>query len=632
MACAVFRARGASSRIARRLLFALAFALVGACAHDFRLSQEIDAADFVLGPSRYPPPDSADWQLVPLPDAWEISRPGAHDAGWYRFEVDLADEPDEPWLAYFPRLRDGGMLYVNGALAATVPQSDATQFVQWLRPHAPAIPPRLLHAGTNVFHLRVSTSGSSFRMVPFFVGPESELNGPYQWRLFWSYTSAQMTVIATVLLGVFVLVIWVRRRMSFEYGLFGLAALCWGIRTLILVVSVFPARFWHLWQTLNYAATGGFVVSMTLFMLRFAGLRNTLIERSLLAYWLTGPLAMLFGGEQLDQAVGRYYQGGLIVVSTLMLAATAVAGWRNRTPGVLMLCIGVVFGLALGVHDYLIQIGVLDYRRPYLLHLSATVLLGAVGALLADRFVRSLRDAEQAARVLESTVRDREVELERNYERLRRLERERVLGEERQRIMQDMHDGLGSHLLSSLAMIERGAVDPDAIAQALREAIDDMRLAIDTLSPAHEGLGEALANLSWRLQPRFAAAGIALRFHLDELPDRIDLPVEESLQVLRVLQEALTNALKHSGARQVDVFLDVHGEPARLALRIRDDGTGFEVGQSHGGRGLSGMRRRARRLGAGLQVHSGPGGSLVSLEVRLSMPGGISPDADAAAR
>lgn len=206
-----------------------------------------------------------------------------------------------------------------------------------------------------------------------------------------------------------------------------------------------------------------------------------------------------------------------------------------------------------------------------------------------------------------------------------------MLGDERQRMMQDMHDGLGSHLLSSLAMIERGAVDPGAIAQALREAIDDMRLAIDTLSPAHEGLGEALANLAWRLQPRFGAAGIALHFHLDELPDRIELPVEDSLQVLRILQEALTNAMKHSGARRVDVFLDVHGEPARLTLRIQDDGSGFEDAPPRGGRGLVGMRRRARKLGAELLVRSGPDGSLVSLEVPLAAPS-LDPGADAAAR
>jgi len=121
VACAGFRVRRASSRTARGLLLAVAIALIAACGQDLRLSQEIDTTAFVLSPSRHPPPDSADWQSVPLPDVWEISRPGVHGVGWYRFEVDLADQPDRPWLAYFPRLRDGGMMFVNGSLAATIP-------------------------------------------------------------------------------------------------------------------------------------------------------------------------------------------------------------------------------------------------------------------------------------------------------------------------------------------------------------------------------------------------------------------------------------------------------------------------------------------------------------------------------
>lgn len=386
----------------------------------------------------------------------------------------------------------------------------------------------------------------------------------------------------------------------------------------MIAISVYPRSIWPWWNATYYATTGGFVVCMTLFMLRFAGLRNATIERITLAYWVTGPLLLLVGGDQWDHAVARFYQGGLIVVSAVMLTATAIVGWRKRTPGVLLLCAGVVFGLTLGVHDYLVLVGVLDYRRPYLLHLSAVVLLGAVAALLADGFVRSLHDAEQATRVLESTVRERESELERNYERLRRLERERVLSEERQRIMQDMHDGLGSQLLSSLAMFERGALDRDAMAQSLREAIDDMRLAIDTLAPGREGLIEALANLSWRLQPRFGAAGIALHFHLDQAPDRVDLPAEDALQVLRILQEALANTLKHSGARQVDVHLAVHDAPPRLSLSVRDDGSGFDDAlPARGGRGLAGMQRRAKQLGAELVVRSGTDGSLVSIELPL---------------
>ncbi|HLT26119.1 MAG TPA: sensor histidine kinase [Zeimonas sp.] len=615
-----------TSALGRALAVLLAACLVlapvsASLGADAPLTREFDRADFLLSDSPTPPDATAPWQALALPDLWERSRPGVFGTAWYRVRMNLEQAPTEPWLVYFPRLRDGGELYVNGSLAASIRQSDERHFVQWVRPHAPSIPPGMLTAGDNELHLRVSVQERSHRMMPFFAGPESELRRPYQWRLFWSYTSAQMTVIATISLGLFVLAIWIRRRMAFDYGLFGLACVCWGVRTMIIVFSVYPRAIWPWWNVVYYASTGGFVVCMTLFMLRFAGLRSPVVERITLAYWLTGPLLLAMGGQPWDHIVGRVYQGGLIVVSAVMLTATAIVGWRKRTPGVLLLCAGVVFGLTLGVHDYLVLVGVFDYRHPYVLHLSAIVLLGAVAGLLADGFVRSLHEAEQAARVLESTVRARETELARNYERLRRLERERVLSEERQRIMQDMHDGLGSQLLSSLAMVERGALDRDTMAQALREAIDDMRLAIDTLAPGREGLIEALANLAWRLQPRFRAAGIALHFHLDRAPDRVDLPAEDALQVLRILQEALANTLKHSGARTVDVFLAVDDAPLRLTLTVRDDGSGFDTERPSGGRGLAGMQRRARQLGTELTVHSDAQGSQLSIEVPLRVQG-----------
>ena len=97
---------------------------------------------------------------------------------------------------------------------------------------------------------------------------------------------------------------------------------------------------------------------------------------------------------------------------------------------------------------------------------------------------------------------------------------------------------------------ERGALDPKGVAQVLREAIDDMRLAIDTLSPGRDGLLEALGNLRYRLEPRFRAAGVELRFTYRDLPDGLDVPQDAALQILRVLQEALTNVLKHARARQ----------------------------------------------------------------------------------
>jgi signal transduction histidine kinase len=183
--------------------------------------------------------------------------------------------------------------------------------------------------------------------------------------------------------------------------------------------------------------------------------------------------------------------------------------------------------------------------------------------------------------------------------------------------MQDMHDGLGSQLLTSLAAVERGALDPKGMAQVLREAVDDMRLAIDTLSPGREGLLEALGNLRYRLEPRFRAAGIELKFARRHLPDRLEVAAEHALQILRVLQESLTNVLKHAHARAVEVTLSLEPDPPRFVLAVADDGGGFDPGVPAAGRGLSGMRRRAERIGAALELVSDARGTRVVLSYPL---------------
>ncbi len=144
---------------------------------------------------------------------------------------------------------------------------------------------------------------------------------------------------------------------------------------------------------------------------------------------------------------------------------------------------------------------------PELLNIATPVLLIALGATLIDRFVRSLADVEKTNTELETRIHEREQLLKRNFDRLRESERLKASAQERQRIMQDMHDGLGSQLLSSLMLVERGAMSNEQVAQILRESIDDMRLAIDALAAEDSDLLAALGNMRFRMEPRLKAVG-----------------------------------------------------------------------------------------------------------------------------
>lgn len=109
-----------------------------------------------------------------------------------------------------------------------------------------------------------------------------------------------------------------------------------------------------------------------------------------------------------------------------------------------------------------------------------------------------------------------------------------------------------------------------------------------------------------------------------------DLPEEHRTCVFRVVQEAVRNAARHSGARQVRIYVeaeDVQAEDGRIRLSVQDDGKGFAASQEPG-LGILGMQERVQRLGGELDVDSKPGrGTIISftLPVARRIDQGIRP-------
>jgi signal transduction histidine kinase len=187
---------------------------------------------------------------------------------------------------------------------------------------------------------------------------------------------------------------------------------------------------------------------------------------------------------------------------------------------------------------------------------------------------------------------------------------------ERKRMMQDMHDGLGSALVSSLMMLESNKLSVAAAADVMRECVDDLRLIVDSQESAAQDVSTLVGMLRYRLQHRIQAAGLRLHWNMEELPERPWLNPSQSLDLLRILQEGIANALKHAQATEIEFGARCTDE--RIEFLIRDDGRGFDATAVFPeGRGLRGMRLRAERLGAAFTVFSEDAGGTT---LTLSMP------------
>jgi two-component system, NarL family, sensor histidine kinase UhpB len=181
---------------------------------------------------------------------------------------------------------------------------------------------------------------------------------------------------------------------------------------------------------------------------------------------------------------------------------------------------------------------------------------------------------------------------------------------ERRRIALELHDEVGQALTAAMLRLE-GAELQEA-KEGLREALEEVRDIARRLRP------EALDDLGLSNALRALVATLTRSARLDVTPEiEPDLPQlspEQELVVYRVAQEALTNAVRHSGADLVRFSLAAR--PGEVVLAVEDDGCGFHEASGSEGSGIRGMRERALLVRARLEIESAPGrGTAVRLRV-----------------
>jgi len=242
-----------------------------------------------------------------------------------------------------------------------------------------------------------------------------------------------------------------------------------------------------------------------------------------------------------------------------------------------------------------------------------------MAGLVAERYSRSVADYRALNANLSQRVAEREQQLHQAFDALQLQQQEQAVLTERQRIMREIHDGVGSQLVGLLSMVSQPEPDPAALQEHVKQALDEMRMAVDSLQPMHGDLVAVLATLRYRLQPRLQAAGIQVRWDVSQLPPLPQLSPQSVLQVQRILLEAFTNVLKHARATEVAVqarWVDGSGgQVPSVVLSLTDNGVGLPAEPATGGHGVSNMQSRAAAIGAVLRVEPGEaGGTRVVLD------------------
>lgn len=179
-----------------------------------------------------------------------------------------------------------------------------------------------------------------------------------------------------------------------------------------------------------------------------------------------------------------------------------------------------------------------------------------------------------------------------------------AVANERQRIAQDLHDGVGSQLVNILATLDARAPQQQAVALALEQCLMDLKMIVDSIDSANDGLIDVLGRLRYRVQHSLEKLGIRMIWKVDIDGPLQDFRGDQAQQVLRIAQECLSNIMRHAHASEVEVICRYDAGSDSIFLEIQDDGRGIPSRESGRppGKGLESMRLRARKLRGNLQI------------------------------
>ncbi len=577
------------------------------------------SAQYLADPATEPPEDSAAWRSIGLPSRRGISTPDVALPGWYRITFNVPSDAAGDWAMHIRELMPAAEIWLNGRSVTylSTPLEPETA----LRAYFVSFKPEWLNPGSNEVHIRIPPAGDTRSVLStVLIGPLAPVLQESDARHFWEATLRHVVVAGATLLGCMLILFWWLRRKEPLYALFGLVALGWAVLTIGYFMSVAPIpQPWF--GLLTTMADYWSEVALLLFVLHFTGCYSRRAGAIALGYGVLSTVLTVVGIFTADDWWWNWYSQPW-EYSTYLTTAGSLAllirhAWRVRAFENLAMA---------GAFALLTSSYVVDHVQGDLGNLewvSVTpaaygIVLIVFGIVLARRFASALATVESLNAGLEQRIAAREAELAANFRALADAQRRESVLNERNRIMRDMHDGIGAQLMISMQSLERGAVSTEEAVSVLRDCVEELRITIDSLDIEDNDLGALLGTVRYRLSNKLNLAGIAIEWEVGDIPPLRALDEDGALHAMRFVQEALNNVLKHSGADRIHVLAEWNETTRRAVVEISDNGRGFDVAAKtgqRGHRGLDNLRHRAERLGAHLSIESGPTGTRVRIEI-----------------
>ncbi len=559
-----------------------------------------------------------------LPYNWDRQQQWRSGSAVFEIPLQLEQTPTEPYAVYFSRVGNRAEIWLNGVLLSRFGDLERDNREDYAKaPQYVLIPAQLLQRENHFRVILHADGGRRGGLSAALVGPEVEVREHYHAVYRWLVNGSIAVSVFSLVVGVIALLLWAtqvehvpggRPRRDMLYLSAGVAEICWMLRLSDTALTD-PPLAWPWWGVLQTLAYAGWFCGSALFCHHVAGWHRHASMRWVRAMvWALLLTAAPAAWLALSRHDDSYLTGWYGFATFLFIGYAVVYFWgavRKPTTEHVLVATAGVFTVIVGFRDWIVIRASSNFAEISWMRYSSVLFGLALCYIVITRFREASAQARDLMDNMSAKVQEKEQALAASYYQLEQLAREQERAAERTRILRDMHDGVGSHISAAIRQLQSGKASEEDLLQTLRDSLDQLKLSIDAMNLPPGDVTTLLANLRYRLEPRFKASDIALSWDVDLLPPLAGLDGKAMRQLQFMVFEALSNVLQHAQASELRIELRACPEGG-ARLRVVDNGRGFDPERVQR-KGLASLRERAAAIAVGLNVSSAPGQTVVEI-------------------
>lgn len=577
---------------------------------------ELESASQLVFTGAGLPPVSANWQPTQLPfrgidvepDFWQQAV--EEGAVWLRFLIERPTQSPNISLLLW-RYNLSATVYFNRVEIAGNAYRDNRLTTAWNRPLLANIDDDQWLPGTNEVLILLQVTEWGGLLAPPLLGSKAELQQIQEQRLFQQVEINRILLAFAFSMGLFTLGLWVIRRSDTVYLWFSGICFAWATGAAHTVILYNPLSY-DIWLPVVHSAMDLTIFFLYGFIGRLARARRPARERLFFAWTLAACIAHALMPAQLFWYSAYLAHLVGVTVLLILIGRVSVIAWRRREPEAVILSVAILGQIVLFLVNAFQMFfeggsgwdGTLVYA-----HFGIPVLLLIFAAVLLHRFTQALTIAESLNRELEQKIEVSRQIIAKSFEERRLLEMKQATEQERQKIYRDLHDDVGSRLLSMIH-----ASDDQKVGNMARSTLESLRQAVSRANTPDQLLEDMLHDINEESALRLQGAGHLVDWHQPNLMPALMLPSLVAFNINRIMKELVSNIIRHAQAHAVKIDIDISDDS--LVISITDDGVGFggnNMTSRSEGNGLSNLRARAVEIDAQIDWQSTPHGTRTRL-------------------